>query len=142
MQRSGGLSEVAKHELCGWIAQMANWEVFGTFTFSRPRGLYEAARFYESFMDRVCPRVSHFYAVEQNPGGPGHHIHSLWADCSDVERKSVWKQWFHQAGRNRIEPVRNHQAVWNYSVKYVTKEGAWWWFRLNKPELAARMQAA
>ncbi|SRR6266404_5552349 len=139
MQRSNNLSVSEKAELECFVAFMAPWEVFATHTFSRPRGLFEAGKIYEGFMDRVCPKVTHFYAVEKNPGGPGHHIHAMWADCEEVCRKAVWKQWFHQLGRNRIEPIRSSGGVRNYCVKYVLKEGALWWFRINNPQLHAKV---
>ena len=70
--------------------------------------------------------VSHFYALEQNPGRDGYHVHALWVDCKNLRRSDIWREWFARYGRNRIEPVRSPGDVADYCAKYVTKEGAWW----------------
>jgi hypothetical protein len=69
--------------------------------------------------------VSYFYALEQNPGRDGFHVHALWCDCKSKSRRAIWQTWFNRYGRARIEPVNNRDDVADYCAKYVTKEGAW-----------------
>jgi hypothetical protein len=118
-------------ELKSYVLGLAPWKIFATFTFSRPRGEFEAQRRYQSFMDRVCPQVSHFYAIECNPSSPGHHIHALWANCDDVVRRDVWRQWFHQNGRNRIEPIKEDLGAAFYCAKYLVKGNVLWGQRID-----------
>jgi len=130
------VTERERDALYSFVRTMAPWELFFTGTFSKPCGLFEAGKIFEAFMDREVPRVSYFYAVEKNPGGLGHHIHGLLYGTKDLRRCVVWKKWFDRYGRNRLEPIRNHKSVTDYSTKYVIKEGALWWYRLNDPVLA------
>lgn len=118
-----------------WVHGLAPWRVIAHHTFAWEASIWSAQKSYEKFMSRENGDVSYFYAIEQNPGRPGHHIHALWADCESVQRSEVWNKWFLRYGRNRIEPVRNSQDVSGYCSKYVTKEGAWWNFKLVAPEL-------
>jgi hypothetical protein len=76
-------------------------------------------------------RLSYFYAIEENPGEPGHHIHALFADCVEIYRKEMWAAWLKRFGRNRVEPVKNLGDVVDYCSKYVTKAGAWWNVKLQ-----------
>ena len=81
-------------------------------------------------MKREMWGVSHFYALEQNPGRDGFHVHALWCDCLNKSRRDLWQKWFERYGRNRIEPVNSRDDVSDYCAKYVTKEGAWWGVKL------------
>jgi hypothetical protein len=118
-------------ELKAYVLGLAPWKIFATFTFSRPREEFEAQRRYQSFMDRVCPHVSHFYAIERNPSSAGHHIHALWANCDDIVRRDVWRQWFHQNGRNRIEPINEQLGATFYCAKYLVKGNVLWGQRID-----------
>ena len=77
-------------------------------------------------MKREMRGVSYFYALEENPGRDGYHVHALWCDCKNKSRRDIWRKWFDRYGRNRIEPVNSRDDVADYCAKYVTKEGAWW----------------
>ncbi len=109
-----------------------HWELFATMTFRRPRDLFEASVAYHRWMDRVLPRVTHLWAVEKNPGSPGHHVHALWAGTEDLYRKEVWKKAFEELGRSRLEPIRSNKDVLYYLTKYVLKDGALIDWKLNK----------
>ena len=87
-------------------------------------------RCYEKFMRAELPWVSYFYAIEQNPSRDGHHVHAIWCDCEHSKRRDIWRDWFAQYGRARIEPVRGQDDVALYVAKYVTKGNAWWDLRL------------
>jgi hypothetical protein len=87
-------------------------------------------RCYLKFMKREMWGVSHFYALEENPGRDGYHVHALWCDCLNKSRRDLWQKWFAQYGRNRIEPVKSRDDVSDYAAKYVTKDGAWWGVKL------------
>ena len=125
------ISETDRVQLKAYVLGLAPWKIFGTFTFSRPRDEFDAQRRYQAFMDRTCPRVSHFYAVERNPSSAGHHIHAVWANCDDIVRRDVWRQWFHQNGRNRIEPIKEQLGAAFYCAKYLIKGSVLWGQRID-----------
>ncbi len=135
MTKHGKVSERDSEEIITWVHNMAPWKVFATHTFKRCLGEWEAAEAYQKFMLRVLPSVTYFYGVEENPSRDGHHIHAMWAHCGDILRRAVWKQWFHQHGRCRIEPIRKPTSVSNYCTKYVVKEGTLWGFALCSASL-------
>lgn len=126
-------------QLATWVHGLAPWSVMSHFTW-RPKEFklrdggtkscgvsLDSARFYfERFMRNDYSRLSYFYAIEQNPGEPGHHIHALFADDPNLYRKEMWAAWFKRFGRNKVEPVKCLGDVVDYCSKYVTKEGAWW----------------
>ncbi len=90
-------------------------------------------------MKREMWGVSHFYALEENSERDGFHLHAVWCDCLSKSRRDLWRKWFEQYGRNRIEPVNSREDVSDYSAKYVTKAGAWWNVKLvghRHPEFA------
>jgi hypothetical protein len=60
--------------------------------------------------------VSNFYALEENPGRDGFHVHALWCDCFNKSRRDLWQKWFDRYGRNRIEPVNNRDDVSDWCV--------------------------
>lgn len=94
---------------------------------------------YERFMRETLPGLSYFYAIEQNPGRDGFHVHAMW-DSLGAPRKATHKEWLKRYGRNRIEPVRNFGDVVNYTAKYVVVQNAWWDFHLSRSQLAKREQ--
>lgn len=114
-----------------WVHGLAPWQVFSTLTFEGEFTRDAAARAYERFMRKALPKVTYFYSIERNPSREGHHVHAMWADAETVPRKHVWKEWKNRHGRNRIEPVKSKDDVSGYCAKYVTKEGAWWNFKLQ-----------
>ncbi len=136
LSRQKKLSAESVKEIVSWVQNMAPWSVFATHTFKRPIGVFETSKRYEKFMCRVLPSVTYFYSVEENPSGDGgHHVHAMWAQCDDVLRREVWKKWFHQYGRCRIEPIRNSSQTTGYCSKYVTKENALWGFQICSSDL-------
>jgi hypothetical protein len=128
-------SDIGKQEMISWVNGLAPWQVIAHHTFVWEASIWSAQKSFERFMARRCEDVSYFYAIEQNPGRPGHHIHALWADCEAVLRSKVWLHWKETYGRNKIEPVRTPLDVAAYCSKYVTKEGAWWNVKLVSPTL-------
>jgi len=98
-------------EMGDWVHSLAPWQVISHMTFAWEASIWSAQRCYEKFMRTEMRGVSYFYALEQNPGRDGYHVHALW---------------FHRYGRARIEPVNNPDDVADYCAKYVTKEGSWW----------------
>ena len=118
-------------EMASWVHSLAPWSVIAHHTFVWSASIWSAQKSFERFMHRTIPDVSYFYAVEQNPSRDGHHVHALWADCDEVFRRDVWSKWFDRYGRSRIEPCRSRADVAGYCSKYVTKETAWWNFRLS-----------
>ena len=128
-------NELAKSQMFLWVHSLAPWKVIAHHTFVWEASIWSAQKSYERFMRKNCSDVSYFYAIEQNPGRDGHHVHALWADCEGVQRREVWNRWFSTYGRNRIEPVRRAGDVAAYCAKYVTKEGAWWNVRLVDADL-------
>jgi len=124
-------------QMADWVNLLAPWQVIAHHTFRWEASIWSAQRVYERFMNRELAHISYFYALEENPGRDGYHVHALWADCKDVFRKEVWAAWFKRYGRARIELVRNFGDVSSYCSKYVTKKGAWWnvklqWHRKQK----------
>ena len=113
-------------EMGVWVHSLAPWQVISHLTFAWEASVWSASRCYEKFMRSELRGVSHFYALEQNPGRDGYHVHALWVDCKNLKRSDIWREWFARYGRNRIEPVRSPGDVADYCAKYVTKEGAWW----------------
>jgi len=128
-------SMIQQAEMARWVHQLAAWKVIAHHTFEWEASVWSAQKSYERFMAKSCREVSHFYALEQNPGRPGFHVHALWADCEAVQRSGIWQRWQTLYGRNRIEPVRGITDVARYCSKYVTKEGAWWNVKLVSPDL-------
>ena len=113
-------------EMGDWVHGLAPWQVISHLTFSWEASIWSAARCYEKFMRKDMWGVSYFYALEQNPGRDGYHVHALWCDCKSKSRRNVWRAWFDRYGRNRIEPVNSRDDVADYCAKYVTKENSWW----------------
>lgn len=113
-------------EMGDWVHGLAPWQVISHLTFAWEASVWSAQRCYEKFMRTELRGVSYFYALEQNPGRDGFHVHALWVDCQNRCRRDIWREWFHRYGRNRIEPVNSRDDVADYCAKYVTKEGAWW----------------
>ena len=128
-------SQLRCDEMTAYVYGLAPWKVIAHHTFVWEASLWSARRSFERFMSRDCREVSYFYALEQNPGRPGFHVHALWADCEAVQRRRVWEKWFVSYGRNRIEPVRGIGDVARYCSKYVCKEGAWWNVKIVNPDL-------
>lgn len=139
MQRTGRQTEPQKEEMSRWVERLADWRVIAHHTFVWEASIWSAQKSFEKFMDREVRDVSYFYAIEENPGRDGHHVHALWADCEGVQRSRVWERWKGRYGRNRIEPVRSVGDVTSYCAKYVTKEGAWWNVRVATPDLFRRI---
>jgi hypothetical protein len=120
-------------EMGDWVHSLAPWQVISHMTFAWEASIWSAQRCYEKFMKREMWGVSYFYALEQNPGRDGYHVHALWCDCKSKSRRETWRTWFERYGRNRIEPVNNRDDVADYCAKYVTKEGSWWNVKLLGP---------
>lgn len=141
-RRKGSLlivnADHAPSELALWVGRLARWSVRADLTFKNPRGAESALKAFELFMRQVIPAVSYFVAVEPNPGRPGYHLHALWADCEDVQRKKVWKRWFSEHGRALIEPVRCVESALVYAgkaVNYAAKSPALWHVHLCNSQL-------
>jgi hypothetical protein len=109
-----------------WVHSLAPWQVISHLTFAWEASIWSAQRCYEKFMRIEMRGVSYFYALEENPGRDGFHVHALWCDCKNIRRTEIWEKWFHRYGRARIEPVNSRDDVADYCAKYVTKEGSWW----------------
>jgi len=113
-------------EMGDWVHSLTPWQVISHMTFAWEASVWSAQRCYEKFMRSELRGVSYFYALEQNPGRDGFHVHALWVDCKNLKRSDIWRTWFARYGRARIEPVNKRDDVADYCAKYVTKEGAWW----------------
>ena len=109
-----------------WVHGLAPWQVISHMTFAWEASIWSAQRCYEKFMRTEMRGVSYFYALEQNPGRDGYHVHALWCDCKNMRRTEIWDKWFHRYGRARIEPVNSRDDVADYCAKYVPKENTWW----------------
>jgi len=135
-------SQLRSDEMTAYVYGLAPWKVIAHFTFAWEASVWSAQKAVERFHAKDVRDVSYFYALEQNPGRPGFHVHALWADCEAVQRRHVWDRWFKSYGRNRIEPVRGLGDVARYCSKYVTKEGAGWNVKIVSPDLwhAARLR--
>ena len=139
--RTGRLSDSEKLQMAEWVSGLAPWSVIAHHTFVWEASIWSAQKSFERFMARDCRDVSYFYAIEENPGRDGHHVHALWSNCEGVQRSRVWERWKERYGRNRIEPVRSVMDVASYSAKYVTKEGAWWNVKIVTPDLFERCRS-
>ena len=117
-------------EMGDWVHSLAPWQVVAHLTFAWEASVWSAERCYLKFMRTEMRGVSHFYALEENPGRDGYHVHAPWVDCQNMRRTEIWEKWFHRYGRARIEPVNSRDDVSDYCAKYVTKEGAWWGVKL------------
>jgi hypothetical protein len=124
-------------EMAGFVDSLAPWCVIAHHTFSWEASLWSCRRVYERFMKETLPSLSYFYAIEENPGRDGHHVHALW-DSLGAPRKATHKEWLQRYGRNRIEPVRDFGDVVSYCSKYVVKERTWWDFHLSRSQLVRR----
>jgi len=113
-------------EMGDWVHSLAPWQVISHLTFAWEASIWSGARCYEKFMRSELRGVSYFYALEQNPGRDGYHVHALWVDCKNMRRSDIWRTWFGRYGRARIEPVNSRDDVADYCAKYVTKENSWW----------------
>lgn len=148
-------------EMANWLQRLAPWQVMAHFTWRdkvfyhrdgtpKPCGVKQdtARRYYEKFMAKEFPRLSYFYAIEENPSRDGHHIHALFSDSKSLHRSEMWKLWFDKFGRNKVEPISSKQDVVDYVTKYVTKDSAWWnvklqWHRiqsLNDPNFKLTLE--
>jgi hypothetical protein len=107
------------------LHSLAPWQVISHLTFAWEASIWSGARCYEKFMRSELRGVSYFYALEQNPGRDGYHVHALWVDCKNMRRTDIWRTWFGRCGRARIEPVNSRDDVADYCAKYVTKENSW-----------------
>jgi hypothetical protein len=115
-----------------WVGGLQDWQVIAHLTFSWSASIWSAQRAVERFM-RQMPGVSYFYALEENPGRDGFHVHMLLWSALTIYRREMWAKWFERFGRARIEPVRSHVDVTSYCAKYVCKEGAWWDVKILTP---------
>ena len=125
--------------MVNWVQNLAPWDVVAHLTWKDKifigRGGEKIARgvkidsarfFFERFMRKQFPRLSYFYAVEENPCRSGHHIHAMF--CGEgLRRTQFWSQWFAKFGRAVVEPIRGTHDVAEYCAKYVTKETGTWW---------------
>lgn len=124
-------------ELATWVHGLAPWEVISHLTFKWEASFESGRKCYEKFMRKHLPRVSYFYALEQNPSRDGCHVHALWADAQNVYRREAWQTWFNKYGRARIEPVNSAEDVSAYCAKYCSKAASWWnvklqWHRIQR----------
>lgn len=55
-------------EMGDWVYGLAPWQVIGHLTFAWEASVWSAERCHLKFMKREMRGVSHFYALEQNPG--------------------------------------------------------------------------
>jgi hypothetical protein len=139
-----------RHTLHLWVATLAHWDVFATFTFKREgvsvAGCQRAFERYAAKYLRGCPII---YYIEANPtrGDGGHHIHAM-AVCGKMLRSRLWELWFKKHGVCKIEPIRMVDQVASYCAKlspYVTKshnKGGLWWNVLNCHRSMQRMAVA
>lgn len=109
-----------------WVDGLKPWQVIAHLTFPWEASEDSTRRVYERFMRKSEPGVSYFYAVEENPGRRGHHVHALWHSNKEIFRKGVWSEWFNKYGRAKIEVINSHEDVANYCSKYCTKKDGWW----------------
>lgn len=118
--------EERSEEMATWVMGLVpEWQAFATLTFPWEAGLQSTINSYERFMRKGLPSVNHFYAVERNPSRAGHHVHAIWSQSGDINRKDAWQKWFDRYGRARIEPVRHRQNVVDYCAKYIIKDQDW-----------------
>lgn len=80
-------------EMGDWVHSLAEWQVISHLTFSWEASIWSAQRCYEKFMRTEMRGVSHFYALEQNPGRDG----STRMRCG-VTAKASHGRWFGKAG--------------------------------------------
>jgi hypothetical protein len=77
-----------------WVHSLAPWQVIAHMTFAWEASVWSAERCYLKFMKREMWGVSNFYALEENPGRDGFHVHALWCDCLNKSRRDLWRKWF------------------------------------------------
>lgn len=118
--------EVDKDQMATWVSWLAPWQVILHGTWRWEASVWSAQRAVEKFRLKHLSRCSFFYALEENPGRDGYHVHGLLADCTAIYWKDIWAAWCKRYGRFRSEPVRSTEDVTRYCAKYVTKERAWW----------------
>jgi hypothetical protein len=122
---------LAALQMAEWVHGLAPWECIAHLTFRWEASFDSGRRGFEKFMAQRFPWMSYFYALEQNPGRLGCHVHALWSDTRNVYCREAWASWFDRYGRNKIELVRSKDDVASYCAKYVCKERAWWNVRLQ-----------
>ena len=103
-----------------------------------------AMRAFQRFIKKTDEyRASAIYFTEPNPSRAGHHLHALiqfhdeqvGLDGRSDAAYSMWRAWYNQYGRNRVEGIRNQGDVEEYvtkhcaryATKHVSQGGEWWW---------------
>jgi hypothetical protein len=123
-----------------WVRDLAPWEAFGTFTFTKEVSVWVAARSFENFVGEVIPWVKCFYSVERHRSHGG-HLHALLSQCGELTCKrgkgatmlvtsmkgvDVWQEWYWRYGRNSVEVPRDRDHTAGYCGKYLAKAAALW----------------
>ena len=78
-------------EMGDWVHSLAPWQVIVHMTFAWEASVWSAQRCYRKVHETEMWGVSYFYALEQNPGRDGFHVHALWCDCKNKSRRSFGK---------------------------------------------------
>lgn len=150
-----GLARTARAAAGPWIASLARWDLFGTFTYdpTRVKGgaagaekrvtTWKAQRDARKFFrdgGRVLGRpLVGIMAVELHKSGSA-HMHGLFdvggVAMGDIER--LWRPWFAANGFIRLEVPRSTEHVVNYCAKYLAKE--WGELVISRELMQSRMK--
>jgi len=136
-----GNAEV-KEAMGNWLGDLAPWEVFSTWTFSRPvkvtGAMYWARRHLKTLEKRAGVPLYGFVAAEQGDRGGLIHLHALLGNvgalkpyCGERLRPGRWGRsccMLHSwpCGIARVVPYDPKLGAKHYVGKYVTKELAEW----------------
>jgi hypothetical protein len=129
-------------EMGTWLGQLAPWDAFATWTFSRivtPFGAMQQAAKHLTWMEKAAGQpVYGFYSAERGKNGGLIHIHALLGNvkhmaihCGQKLAAGVWQQkcclthaW--HCGYARVFPYNPALGAKHYVAKYILKEAAEW----------------
>jgi hypothetical protein len=158
---SGGIApsgESLNEVMGGWLADLAPWDAFATWTFSRPVNLdgamYWGRRHLKWLRKTAGLPVYAFLAAERGDKGGLIHLHALVGNtghlrhyCGERRAAAVWGQrccmlhaW--PAGYARVLPYDSQKGAAYYVSKYVSKQLAEWelWGFPAAPQMTLKVQ--
>ena len=118
-------TEEQKAEIIAWVRNLSAWSHFFTGTFAGEFTEDAAVRAWRRFSENELAEWDSFMVCERNPSRAGHHVHCLVTaplrvskEASRIEVRAVWRAWFDRHGRNRLETIRDGDAVSRYCSKH------------------------
>jgi hypothetical protein len=139
---NGKLAAEIKETMGDWIGELAPWDVFGTWTFSRivsAAGAMAQAKTHFKWVQKVAGQsIYGFYAAERGESGGLIHLHGLLGNVKHLQifcgkklppgmqgkRCCLVHAW--RCGYARVFPYDPKLGAKHYVSKYITKDLAEW----------------